>query len=98
MRECVGIGLGLQQHRSIAEVTVGVSERGEHKMQLLPVIGPTPERRGGLDEQHLAVGVFAAVCCGPQLVGEEPQWGVVSGAHPAGIPTGSGWDCDAALR
>ena len=97
MRECVGIGLGLQQHGAIAEVTVGVPERGEHKVQLLPVIGPTPERRGGLDEQHLAVGVFPAVHRRTELVGEEPEGSVIAGGHDRGVPRG-GWVRTDALR
>ena len=59
--EGVGVGVGLEQRGAVAEVAVGVPQRGEHQVQLLPVIAALAQRRGGLDEQHLAVGVLAAV-------------------------------------
>ena len=59
--ERVGVGVGLQQGGAVAEVAVGVAQRGQHQVQLLAVVAAAPQRRGGLDEQHLAVGVLAAV-------------------------------------
>ncbi len=98
LRERVGVGIRLQEGGSVTEVAMRVAERGEHDVQLLAVVGPTPERRGGLDEQHLAVGMLAAMGRRTQLVGEEPQRGVITGTHTAGVPPGSGWDCHGALR
>lgn len=98
LRERVGVGIGLQEGGAVTEVAVRVAERGEHDVQLLAVIGPTPERRGGLDEEHLAVGMLAAIGRRTQLVGEEPQRGVITSRHATVVPTGCGWDCDGALR
>ena len=49
-------------------------------------------------EQHVAMGVLAAVCGRSELVGEEPQRRVNGCGHPTGLPTGHGWDCDVTLR
>ena len=98
LRERVGVGVGLNQGGAVTEVAVGVPQCGQDEVQLLAVVRPTPQRRGGLDEEHLAVGVLAAVCGRTQLVGEEPQRGVVSHGHDTRVPTGCGWDCDVTLR
>ena len=41
-------------------------------MQLLAVIGPATQCRGGLDEQDLAVRVLAAIDRWPELIGKKP--------------------------
>ena len=96
--ERVGVGVGLQQSGAVTEVAVGVAQRREHEMKLLAVVGTLSQRRAGLDERHLSVGVLTTVGGGAELVGEEPQRGVVTAGHDTGVPAGSGWDCDAALR
>ncbi len=76
--ERVGVGVGLQQGGAVAEIALGVPQRGQHQMQLLPVVAALAQRRGGLDEQDLAVGVLAAVDGGAELVGEQPEGSVVA--------------------
>ena len=63
--ERVGVGVGADQRRAVAEVPLGVPQRGQHQVQLLPVVAALAQRGGGLDEQDLAVGVLAAVDRGP---------------------------------
>ncbi len=38
--ERVGVGVGLQQGGAVTEVAVGVAQRREHQVQLLPVVAP----------------------------------------------------------
>ena len=67
--------------------SLGVPKGRQDEVQLLPVIPALPQRRGRLDEKHLAVGVLAAVHRRTELVGEQPQGSVVTRrwAHPDGI-------------
>ena len=67
-------------------------------MQLLPVVGPPTQRRGGLDEQDLAVSVLAAVHRRSELVGEEPERSLVARGHDGRVPGVSDCNCDGALR
>ncbi len=93
--ERVGVGVGLQQGGAVAEIALGVAQRRQHQMQLLAVVAALAQRRGGLDEQHLAVGVLAAVDRRAELVGEQPQGSVVAAWLTTRRCTrGGGWDCD----
>src|SRR3546814_10444974 len=49
----------------------GMAQRREHQVQLLSVVAALGQGCGGLDEQHLAMGVLTAVDGGPELVGEQ---------------------------
>ena len=82
----VGVGVGLQQGGAVAQVALGVAQRRQHQVQLLAVIGRATQRRGGLDEQHLAVGMLTAVHRRTELVGEQPQGSVIASGHTVGYP------------
>lgn len=69
-----------------------MAQSGQHQVQLLPVVAALGQRRGGLDEQDLAVGVLACVDRRAELVGEQPQGSVVAG-HLSVVPrTDTGGD------
>jgi hypothetical protein len=90
--QAVDVGIGLQQGRAVTEIALGMPQRRQHQAQLLAVIGPPAQRRGGLDEQDLAMGVLTAVNRRAELVGEEPQRCVIAGGHDlGGTPRRLGW-------
>ena len=76
--ERVGVGVGLDEGRAVTEIAVRMAQRREHQVQLLPVITPLGQGRGGLHQQHLAMRVLAAVHRRAELVGEQPQGSVVT--------------------
>jgi len=80
--EGVGVGLGRDQRGTVAEVAGGVTQCRQHEVQLLPVVPAPPESGGGLDQQHLAVSMPAAVHRGAELVCEQPERCVVGHHFP----------------
>ncbi len=94
----VVVCIGTHEGGAVTEVVRGVAQGREHQVQFLTVIMPSPQRRVGLDEKDVAMGVIATIGRRPELVGEQPQWSLVASGHSTGVPAGGGWDCDVALR
>ena len=82
----VGVGVGVQQGGSLAEVALGVPQRREGEVQFLTVVAAFAQGGARLDEQNFPVGVLPAVHGRAELVGEQPQGSVVTRHQSEGRP------------
>ena len=71
------VGAGPDQGGAVAQIGLRMPQCGEHQVQLLAVKTLTAQSRFGLHEQDRTLRVRAAVEGWAELIGEQPQWGVV---------------------